>query len=222
MARYEAGTKDNVNFYFSCLRSVVDKTISDILISRIPVTKELVETALKNYNTPATTSEEITFFKFIDQFISDLETGKRMLDGNKIADPKTVQWYKTAKNSLAEFEEHEKIKLTFDSWTEEMWKAYVKLLTFTKKFKMNNVGFYQKQHKLFLKAARKATLFTGVWSDDVKVLAENPVDVFLNKKELELIENHDLSDNPRLDRVRDLFLVGCNCGFRISDWNQVR
>lgn len=222
MARYEAATKDNVNFYFSCLRTVVDKAISDTLKTRVPITKELLMDALNGYNNPAPALEEITFFKFIDQFISDLETGKRMLDGNKTADPKTIQRYKTAKNSLVEFEQHEKIKLTFDSWTEELWNVYISFLTFIKKFKINNVGFYQKQLKLFLKAARKAKLFMNDWLDDVKVLAENPIDVYLNKKELALIENHNLSGNDRLDRVRDLFLVGCHTGFRVSDWAQIK
>ncbi|MBE9464715.1 tyrosine-type recombinase/integrase [Dyadobacter subterraneus] len=223
IAGYQQATKDNVNLYFSYLRTVVDKALSDALVGRISITKEYLEKALDDYNNPVIEPDTISFFQFIEKFINDLETGKRMLDGNKIADPKTVQRYKTAKNSLIEFEKHEQIKIMFDSWTEELWNTYISYLTFVKNFRINNIGFYQKQVKILLKAARKAKLYTvGDWLDDVKILAENPVDVYLNKKELALIEEKDLTGNERLDRVRDLFLIGCYTGFRISDWKQVK
>src|SRR5690606_25117094 len=85
----------------------------------------------------------------------------------------------------------------------------------------NNIGFYQKQLLIFLKAGRKEKLIDADWLDDMTILTENPIDVYLSKKELEKIEQQDLTDNPRLDRVRDLLLVGCNTGFRISDWSQI-
>lgn len=34
--------------------------------------------------------------------------------------------------------------------------------------------------------------------------------------------NLDLSNNPRLDRVRDLFLIGCYSGLRFSDFIRIR
>jgi len=223
IAGYQQATKDNVNLYFTYLRTVVDQALSLALVNRTPITKEYLETALDDYNNPVAKPEVITFFQFLEKFISDLETGKRMLEGNKIADPKTVQRYRTAKNSLEEFEKYKAMTFIFDDWTEDLWNSYISYLTFIKKFKINNIGFYQKQLKIFLKAARKAKLFTvGDWLDEAKILAENPVDVYLNKKELALIEEYDLSANDRLDRVRDLFLIGCNTGFRISDWKQVK
>jgi integrase len=41
--------------------------------------------------------------------------------------------------------------------------------------------------------------------------------VYLNFQELDEIERLDLSHNPKLDRVRDLFIVGCYTGLRFSD-----
>lgn len=46
---------------------------------------------------------------------------------------------------------------------------------------------------------------------------EETYSVYLNSDELKKIYKCDLSDEPRLDRVRDLFLIGCCTGLRFSD-----
>ncbi len=43
----------------------------------------------------------------------------------------------------------------------------------------------------------------------------------LSFEELEQLMELDLSDNSRLERVRDLLIAGCNIGLRISDWHKV-
>lgn len=45
--------------------------------------------------------------------------------------------------------------------------------------------------------------------------------IYLNEEELELLYNLDLSNTPRLDRVRDSFLVGAYSGLRFSDYNKL-
>jgi len=219
----EVWNKDEINGFIKDLADFTNSMANSYVAKKVEFTKSILKKELDNYINPPKESEAIGFFPFIDNFITDLETGKRLLEGNKIADPKTVQRYKTAKNSLLEFQGQIEKPLMFNDWTEELWTEYVGYLTFIKKFKINNIGFYQKQLKVLLKAARKAKLYNnGEWLDDTKILAENPVDVYLNEKELALIENYDLVGNERLERVRDLFLIGCNTGFRISDWQQVK
>jgi len=219
----EVWNKDDINNFLKEIADFVNTTANTYTSKKLELTKAGLKQELDNYLSPPKVEEVIGFFPFIEKFILALEAGDRLLDGNKIADPKTVQRYRTAKNSLEEFEKYKAMSFVFDDWTEDLWNSYISYLTFIKKFKINNIGFYQKQLKIFLKAARKAKLFTvGDWLDEAKILAENPVDVYLNKKELALIEEYDLSANDRLDRVRDLFLIGCNTGFRISDWKQVK
>jgi integrase len=43
--------------------------------------------------------------------------------------------------------------------------------------------------------------------------------IFFNDTELDEIYNINLSEFPRLDRARDLFLVGCYTGLRFGDWS---
>jgi integrase len=44
----------------------------------------------------------------------------------------------------------------------------------------------------------------------------------LSKQELQALNELDLTDNPRLDKVRDLFLVGCWTGLRFSDFSNIQ
>ena len=50
-----------------------------------------------------------------------------------------------------------------------------------------------------------------------KVLNDSADTIYLSKKELDAIRGLDLSNNARLDTVRDLFIVGCYTGLRFSD-----
>lgn len=45
--------------------------------------------------------------------------------------------------------------------------------------------------------------------------------VYLNEKELNELYTLDLSNNPRLDKVRDLFIISCHTGLRFGDLHQV-
>jgi len=54
-----------------------------------------------------------------------------------------------------------------------------------------------------------------------KVVSEDVENIYLTDKELSDLLKHDLSKNKRLDRVRDLFYIGCNTGLRFSDLGKV-
>ncbi len=51
---------------------------------------------------------------------------------------------------------------------------------------------------------------------------EEPPAIYLTEDELSQLFNIDLSGNPRLCRVRDLFLIGCHTGLRFSDFTVLK
>ena len=59
------------------------------------------------------------------------------------------------------------------------------------------------------------------FKDFVK-LSEPADNIYLTVPELKAIENLNLSGNPSLDRVRDLFLIGAFTGLRQSDFSRLR
>jgi integrase len=48
-------------------------------------------------------------------------------------------------------------------------------------------------------------------------MSEDTDSIYLSVDELERIYNHDFSDNKKLDKVRDLFIIACWTGLRFSD-----
>jgi integrase len=50
-----------------------------------------------------------------------------------------------------------------------------------------------------------------------KTVKEPTENVYLTEKELKRIYHPDLSQNSRLEKLRDLFIVGCYTGLRFAD-----
>lgn len=58
--------------------------------------------------------------------------------------------------------------------------------------------------------------------DTFAVLRVETDAVHLNEREIIHFYNYDLSANPRLERVRDLFVFGCYVGLRFQDYSKIR
>ena len=100
----------------------------------------------------------------------------------------------------------------------DFYLSFVEYLT-NKGYSPNTVGARIKDLKMFMNEAYERNLHTNM--DFKKKRFSKPKEetysVYLNSDELKKIYKCDLSDEPRLDRVRDLFLIGCCTGLRFSD-----
>lgn len=213
--------RDDINSFLLNLKHFIDNTIDRYKLMRKPLTKQDLKTEINNYINPPKIVT-VSFFQFIQNFIDDCKSGKRLNDGMRIAE-RTIKNYTTGYNGLKEYQDYTSQQISFESLNRTFWQEYVHYLTMTKKYKVNTIGSYQKYLIVFLREAKKAKLWIDEDNllDDAKIMTENPIDVYLNYDEISLIEQLDLSTNTRLEKVRDLFLIGLNTGFRISDWNQV-
>ena len=55
-----------------------------------------------------------------------------------------------------------------------------------------------------------------------KVVEEDADSIYLTTKEIQKIYDYDFSKTPHIERVRDLFVIGCYTGLRFSDLTQFR
>jgi len=55
-----------------------------------------------------------------------------------------------------------------------------------------------------------------------KRLWEDADSIYLTPQHIEQVKDKDLSKKPRLERIRDLFLLGCDTGLRFSDYDQIK
>ncbi len=169
------------------------------------VTRCLSETEIKIESTGE------NFYSFADRFI-ETATGKKTAG--------TIRTYRGTVNCLKEFERTQNVKVDFDTITLSFYDKFTSYLLNDRMLTKNTIGYRIKVLKTILKAANDAGIVTCLdfTKDSFKKWSEEADTIYLNEAELEKIFYLDLSRNPRLDKVRDLFLIGCYTGLRFSDF----
>jgi len=140
----------------------------------------------------------------------------------------TLKEYKTVFKSLKDFQVHKKIILSFNDFNQSFFNEYERFLVDKKNpYKkdrglLNDTIFkYSSTLKSFLEwcfdegLIKSRDAFSRA-KTKIKKKAKNEI-VALTEPELFRIVNHDFKGNTRLERVRDLFCLGCFTGQRFSD-----
>jgi len=165
------------------------------------------------------------FFPFIDFFI---KTATRKEN--------TIKSYKTLKNNLLDYQSEKKTTLTFDRIDIDFYNSFIDYLSKPKTIKTkqgksktvaglskNTIGTRIKILKTFLSEANSRGI--KVPNDYTKKSFRKPNEetfsIYLNESELMQIYNKS-GLPPYLERVRDLFLIGCYTGLRFSDLTQLK
>lgn len=85
----------------------------------------------------------------------------------------------------------------------------------------NTIGKHLRTLKTFFIEARERGLMPQFSTKRFKAIREQTSVIYLNESELNTLFELDLSHNTRLEKVRDLFLVGCWTGLRFSDCTNI-
>lgn len=159
--------------------------------------------------------EKKTLIKFIEDYIKECEALKREA---------TVKAYRTTLRHLKEYAQSINKTLDFDSITLEFYSQYTGYLTHERNLSLNTIGKHIKILKIFLNEATDRGLNQNMDFKKRKFKArkEDSDSIYLTVEELKKMESIDFSASPRLDKVRDLFLVGCYTGLRFSDFTQIK
>jgi hypothetical protein len=161
-------------------------------------------------------SEELDFFYCYDQFVAF--NSSRWKVGTK-------KHFQTLRNHLTEFEKEVlKEKLLIDNVNEDTNRQFRdNFLVDFKRLGNSTSNNYLKKFKQFCEFAVKKNWITSkVDFDEFKRLIEaETFNIALKKHELDALIDLDLTDNKKLDRVRDLFLLEIYTGQRYSDIPQI-
>ena len=225
----DATHKDRINAYLSELEQQAGIILAGLRSARIPITKEVLRERIDLHLNPPPAPEppaKANLFSFIDSFIENapqrvnIETGKPV-------NARTIQKYKTTVRVLREFAKRYKRPVDFDTMDLDFYGDFTAWLTKGRKnnpLSVNAVGKYVQTLKVFLNEATAKGINTKLdfKSSRFKVLKEDADSIYLTEPELRRLFNLDLTGKPRLERVRDLFLVGCYTGLRFSDFTNIR
>jgi integrase len=123
---------------------------------------------------------------------------------------------------LREFVESTKYRVDFDTIDMNFYDKFVLYLN-NKKYAINTKAKHISNIKYFMNEAFQRRLHTNIDYKTRKFKApkERIENIYLTDSEIEAFYNFDFSLNPRLDKARDLFLIGCYTGLRFSDFTQI-
>ncbi len=174
----------------------------------------------------------IELMEFIDQYLEDVKAGKyvNQARGTKIAQV-TILTYQQTKKLLEAYGKYKSCRLKFADIDTLFHKDFNHFLSKVYKseetdahLKINTIGKHFTNIKTFMNAAieRKLTTNEMFRTKAFKVMRENVDNIALTEAEISALELHDLAGNKTLEKVRDLFLIGCDTALRISDLKRLK
>ena len=170
--------------------------------------------------------EVFTFVSFFELFISHSKDGTRLTSKDKPITAGTIRTYETTKTCIENYQKHISKTIGFESIDISFYDSFKKYVTHTIGQSTNYIGKHIKIIKTVLQYAKKPIFGIKVNDDfrsrEFKTLSEKTDSIYLAEYELKEIAGLDLSDDLPLDKVRDLFLIGCYTGLRFSDLTALR
>lgn len=161
---------------------------------------------------------------FIRDLILRSQTGTRLHHkSGKPIHPNTIKTYKTTLSHLSDFQKKYKRKIDFDTIDLDFYEDYKAYFITEKQVKINTAGKHIQLLKTILNEAAELGLHTNTAHRGKRfvTLREEADNIYLTAEEVAALERLDLSGNPRLDKVRDTFLIGIHTGQRYSDFSRI-
>src|SRR5439155_12267898 len=132
-----------------------------------------------------------------------------------------LKTYITTYKHLTDFQATVKKKLDFSTIDLDFYNSYTEYLTKKVKLSTNTIGKHIQVVKLILNEATERGINTNLSYKSKRFLTvrEKSESIYLTESEIKELESLNLSAKDKLERVRDLFLIGCYSGLRYSDYS---
>jgi integrase len=205
-----------VNNLLNFIDTSLTKEYSKFISEQIEVTNELLKSYLDkllNKNTIEITSEKnISFNEFAYEV---LENKKKRI---------TIETYKSYRQTLIKLEMYSKVNktpITFNSFDKKFVNLFSTFLEEYYDHQQNSLSKHFKNLKTYLIEAVNRGLISNsnFIIKDFCYPTEETTAIYLTEKELQKMFDADLSQNRTMELARDIFLIGCYIGQRVSDYN---
>ena len=185
--------------------------------------KKLLHKEFRNEEVITQTDKLKTFWGFVTHFINSSINGVRKNSSGDSIAPGTIKCYVTLKNLLSSFEEYAGKKIQFESIDFEFYTDFTEYLQNKRLLKKNTISKHIRTLKTIMREALDSDYHTNIKFSSRRFSAPNELTtaMYLNESELSELFSLNLTDTPGLERVRDLFIVGCYTGLRFSDLQHV-
>jgi integrase len=166
--------------------------------------------------------KNLDFFDFVESLIKE----RKESINPKTSKPYSinqVKYYKVTLDKIREFVGTKRIRnFNYENINLEFHRDFTKFLR-QQNYSTNYIGNHIKILKLFLNESRERGFhnFTEHTKKGFTKPSEVTDKIYLTIEELDQIEKTDLSNNKRLDNVRDLLIVGAWTGLRFGDFTNI-
>lgn len=224
---------NRINDKLSDIERTAKSLIEKLTVGNILPSHEILRAELDKIFKPHKQVEEngnktpCELFSFIDHLI-DTSTNRES----------TLKSYKVVKRDLLDYQKEKKTKLTFERIDIDFYNSFVEYLR-KQNYATNTIGTRIKILKTFISEAddRGITVSEDYKKKSFKKPHEETHSVYLNQSEL--MQIYRMEEQPDfmkrlekkcsretlpdyLDRIRDIFLIGCYTGLRFSDLSQLK
>lgn len=209
--------RDTINSALGSLESYVI-SLWNTQINKSLLEKEWLQNAANNFFSSKSKelkeSEEITLMGFINNVMDNISDYVDRKTGKKLAS-RTIKKHERTQEVIRQFVDSKYPGILLGDINDRFYEDFLSYLTNKENFAINTVGKYIAGLIMFLNKAKRIGIFVN--TDGFTKPAEVSDSIYLNEKELLKTYNLDLSENERLEKVRDLFIVGCWTGLRFGD-----
>lgn len=164
----------------------------------------------------------ISFNNFVANYIEECATGVRKKENSTMnVAPSTVKSYRGFFAQLKAYQESSDVVIDFADITVEFYEGFKKFMV-DKNYSPNTIARMVKICKRMCYAAERAKLFDA--KDirmNVKAKSREVDNIYLSEERVQELYNLDLSQHKAWERVRDVFVVGCLTGQRVSDYKRI-
>ena len=232
-----------------CITSLIQRIKAELCnmldearVNNIQISNEWLKTELNERLGLVKRKEPITVAQFILQLVKEMKEGKLLIEKTKKPYGKeTIKQYVNLHKSIVYFDRLSRTTTAFDTINREWYDAYINFLfqdvvyigSGTEEYPEyereacapNYAGNFIKNLKRVMMIAQQQNLSTNeAYKADFFIKPSAPTfGIFLSDEEIAKIYQLTLTEkNEKYDKYRDMFLIGCYTGLRVSDYTQLK
>lgn len=152
-------------------------------------------------------SDKLNFF----QFAENIKNNHNSLSRRK--------QFAQCLNVIKDFKQHTGYFIDFETVNRTFYDKFINYMNEIKKFATNTRHKHIRSLRYFMASAMEAGLHNNKAYNKFTSRSQQAMKIYLNDSELQKLFELNLTDNKRLEKIRDSFLIGCYTGLRFSDFS---
>jgi len=217
-ATRKSADNTEINQKLRSIEAEAERIATKYQVNQKDLSPTLFKKELDNFLNKKTAAPiELTFFQFFLRIIEERAANPNYSNSS-------IKVYRTTYNHLTKYAESVlRRDLSFIDFNHTFFVNFSNHL-FGQGFGNNYVHKLTSTLKTLLKEADRRDISEELKIKDGWLVAkrEEPPAIYLTEEDLDKLAAFPLEHNERLNRVRDLFLIGCYTGLRFSDFTQLK